>query len=174
MAASSTPSKDERMAKTSMVVASTTTSMAAYSHDDITTLFATVATALREVATLKARALKEVWNIAAVTPLEEGRGGIGICGKGVGSQELLAKGSDLLKRTCKDVVLDIYRDLLVWPGRHLLNDDEKRKYFWLKTDPRGVVEIELGNMISGLKGFPGFFSIIVQRRVDLETDLCIL
>ncbi|XLR10753.1 hypothetical protein S83_038691, partial [Arachis hypogaea] len=99
------------------------------SHDDITTLFATVATALREVATLKARALKEVWNIAAVTPLEEGRGGIGICGKGttntnynkynntntsdsreilngenflgVGSQELLAKGSDLLKRTCK-------------------------------------------------------------------------
>lgn len=80
--------------------------------------------ALRGAATLKARALKEVWNIAAVTPLEKGIGGIGICGKGtnnsnntstsdsgeilngenflgVCSQELLAKGSELLKRTRK-------------------------------------------------------------------------
>ena len=78
--------------------------------------------ALRGAATLKARALKEVWNIAAVTPLERGIG-IGICGKGpnsnsnstsdsgeiisgenflgVCSQELLAKGTELLKRTRK-------------------------------------------------------------------------
>ena len=79
--------------------------------------------ALRGAATLKARALKEVWNIAAVTPLERGIG-IGICGKGpnsnsntstsdsgeiiygenflgVCSQELLARGTELLKRTRK-------------------------------------------------------------------------
>lgn len=75
--------------------------------------------ALRGAATLKARALKEVWNIAAVTPLDRGMG-IGFCGKGnnglpsgsssgelapeenfggLYSQDLLARGSELLKRT---------------------------------------------------------------------------
>ncbi|KAM7256440.1 hypothetical protein ACFE04_012181 [Oxalis oulophora] len=94
------------------------------SYDDIVTLTAAAATALRGAATLKARALKEVWNIAAVLPVEKG---IGVCGKtgynnninrtgnqsfseelavgenfiGVCSQELLAKGSELLKRTRK-------------------------------------------------------------------------
>lgn len=77
--------------------------------------------ALRGAATLKARALKEMWNITAVTPLERSIG-IGICGKGNNSnsstsdsgeiinadnflgtcsQELLARGSELLKRTRK-------------------------------------------------------------------------
>lgn len=77
--------------------------------------------ALRGAATLKARALKEVWNIAAVTPLEKGMG-IGFCGKGnsglpssnssgeltpvenflgIDSQDLLARGTELLKRTRK-------------------------------------------------------------------------
>lgn len=85
--------------------------------------------ALRGAATLKARALKEVWNIAAVTPLEKGIGGINICVKGNNSntsntstsdsgeiihadnflgscsQELLAKGSELLKRTRKGNII---------------------------------------------------------------------
>lgn len=75
--------------------------------------------ALRGAATLKARALKEVWNIAAVIPVEKGvsaNGGgsngsssgsfsgelvpeenfLGIC-----SRELLARGCELLKRTRK-------------------------------------------------------------------------
>lgn len=39
------------------------------------------ATALRGAATLKARALKEVWNIAAVIPVEKGSG-VGWGGKG--------------------------------------------------------------------------------------------
>lgn len=79
--------------------------------------------ALRGATTLKARVLKEVWNIAAVAPLERGIG-TGICGQGpnsntststsdsgeipkaenflgVCSQELLAKGTELLKRTRK-------------------------------------------------------------------------
>ena len=75
--------------------------------------------ALRGAATLKARALKEVWNVASVTPVERGMGNgangnannnhpngkksiesfpreysIGVC-----NQELLARGSELLKRT---------------------------------------------------------------------------
>lgn len=77
--------------------------------------------ALRGAATLKARGLKEVWNIAAVTPVEKGNavGGsssssngsfsgellvpeenfLGIC-----SRELLARGCELLKRTRKGTI----------------------------------------------------------------------
>jgi hypothetical protein len=115
------------------------------SHDDIVTLTAAAATgtalkrshpyfcrdsipeftpfsfaALRGAATLKARALKEVWNIAAVLPAEKGASSA-LCGQvdtkhsdssfsgelpvagedflGVCNQELLAKGTELLKRT---------------------------------------------------------------------------
>jgi len=72
---------------------------------------------LRGAAQLKARALKEVWNIAAVIPVDKGtpkgggggyRGGelapvdnfLGIC-----SKELLAKGCELLKRTRKGLLM---------------------------------------------------------------------
>lgn len=70
--------------------------------------------ALRGAATLKARALKEVWNIAAVIPVDKG-GGDGSNGNsnggfsgelvsednflGICSRELLARGCELLKRT---------------------------------------------------------------------------
>lgn len=98
-----------------------------------------VVLALRGAATLKARALKEVWNIAAVIPVEKGAVGGGGGGGGGGhnqkhgaskqqqhrklesngssvsdvsleeennflgicSQELLARGTELLKRTRK-------------------------------------------------------------------------
>ncbi|OIW01974.1 hypothetical protein TanjilG_14063 [Lupinus angustifolius] len=88
---------------------------------------------------------------------------------GACNQELLAKGSELLKRTrkgnlhwktvsvyihrtCqvmlkmksrhvagnntkkkKNVVLDVCVNLAAWPGRHLFDEGEKRKYFRLKT-----------------------------------------
>lgn len=78
-------------------------------------------TALRGAATLKARALKDVWNMAAVIPVEKGNGNRN-GGNGIGSndgsngsfsgelipednflsicsQELLARGCELLKRT---------------------------------------------------------------------------
>ncbi len=79
-----------------------------------------VVAALRGAATLKARALKEVWNIAAVIPVEKGLGvggGNGSNGSsngsfsgelvpeenflGICSRELLARGCELLKRTRK-------------------------------------------------------------------------
>ena len=86
--------------------------------------------ALRGAATLKARVLKEVWNIAAVFPVEKnlagGGGGndngsngssnssfsgeivpeenfLGIC-----SRELLARGCELLKRTRTGILPEIY------------------------------------------------------------------
>ncbi|XP_059660459.1 VAN3-binding protein [Cornus florida] len=219
--------KDEQMAMTDMAVASAATLVAAQcveaaeavgadrdhltsaissavnvrSHDDIVTLAAAAATALRGAATLKARALKELWNIATAIPVENGVGtkaganGYGTHTNGGGAiefvpgenflsacnQELLAKGSELLKRTrkgdlhwkivCiyihrtgevmlkmkskhvggtftkkkKNVVLEVCKDLPAWPGRHLFEDGEKRRYFGLKTSTRGVVEFECRN-----------------------------
>ncbi|PIN07605.1 hypothetical protein CDL12_19822 [Handroanthus impetiginosus] len=227
-AASSGAGKDEQMAKTDMAVASAATLVAAQcveaaeamgaerdhlasvvssavnvrSAGDIMTLTAAAATALRGAATLKARALKEVWNIAAVIPVDKvtgatnsGNGGsngssngsfsgelvpeenfLGIC-----SRELLARGCELLKRTRKgdlhwkivsvyinkmgqvilkmksrhvagtvtkkkkNIVLEVVKDVPAWPGRHLLEGGDQRRYFALKTITRGVVEFECMN-----------------------------
>ncbi|KAF7818354.1 VAN3-binding protein [Senna tora] len=248
-AASSAPAKDEKMAKTDMAMASAATLVAAQcveaaeamgaerdhlasvvssavnvrSHDDITTLTAAAATALRGAATLKARALKEVWNIAAVAPLERSVG-IGLCGKsgnnhnstsdsgeivnaenflGVCSQELLARGTELLKRTRKgdlhwkivsvyihrtgqvmlkmkskhvvgtitkkkkNVVLDVCTDVASWPGRHLFEGGEQRRYFGLKTENRGIVEFECKNQREydiWTQGVSRLLSIVAERR----------
>ncbi|KAK8654258.1 hypothetical protein V6N13_128229 [Hibiscus sabdariffa] len=136
---SSTSGKNEQSTKTDLAVASAATLVAAQcveaaeamgaerdhlasvvssavnvrSHDDILTLTAAAATALRGAAALKARALKEVWNIASVIPAEK-TATVGLYAKGNSghsnrdngeelacSQELLAKGSELLKRTRK-------------------------------------------------------------------------
>ncbi|KAK6149360.1 hypothetical protein DH2020_016885 [Rehmannia glutinosa] len=224
-AASSSAGKDEQTAKTDTAVASAATLVAAQcveaaeamgaerdhlasvvssavnvqSAGDIMTLTASAATALRGAATLKARALKEVWNIAAVIPADKvigvtngGKNGssngslngelvreenfLGIC-----SRELLAKGCQLLKRTRngdlhwkvvsvyinrmgqvilkmksrhvsgtvtkkkKNVVIEVLKDIPAWPGRHLLEGGEHRRYFALKTVARGVVEFECRN-----------------------------
>ncbi|XP_042038254.1 VAN3-binding protein-like isoform X2 [Salvia splendens] len=143
-AASSGAGKDENMAKTDMAVASAATLVAAQcveaaeamgaerdhlasvvssavnvrSAGDIMTLTAAAATALRGAATLKARTLKDVWNVAAVAPLDKGAGVVsGVSGGSIGSssgefipeenfleicsRELLARGCELLKRTRK-------------------------------------------------------------------------
>ncbi|XVF80832.1 hypothetical protein PTKIN_Ptkin15bG0106900 [Pterospermum kingtungense] len=224
-ASSSTAGKNEQAAKTDMAVASAATLVAAQcveaaeamgaereslasvvssavnvrSHDDIATLTAAAATALRGAATFKARAVKEVWNVAAVLPAEKGIS-VGSCVKGnvnghsnrnhseelapgedfltACSQELLAKGTELLKRTRKgdlhwklvsvymnktgqvilkmkskhvggtftkkkkNVVLEVCKDMPAWPGRHLFDGGEQRRYFGLKTEARGIVEFE--------------------------------
>ncbi|MQL76330.1 hypothetical protein Taro_008709 [Colocasia esculenta] len=226
--------KDDQAAKTDMAVASAATLVAAHCVEaaeamgaerehlaavvgsavnvrtpgDIVTLTAAAATALRGAATLKARALKEVWNVAAVVPVEKGGVGdhhhrrhqqqqeeqqqqadekdqcssgellpednfLGLC-----SQELLARGTELLKRTRKGalhwkvisvyidktgqvmlklksryaagtltkkkkcVISDVCKDIPAWPGRHLLEGGEQRRYFGLKTTDRRVIEFE--------------------------------
>ncbi|GAV84994.1 Auxin_canalis domain-containing protein/PH_2 domain-containing protein [Cephalotus follicularis] len=226
-ASSSASGKNEQLTKTDMAMASAATLVAAQcveaaeamgaerdhlasvvssavnvrSYDGIVTLTAAAATALRGAATLKARAMKEAWNIAAVLPVEKGKG-IGVCGKGHNrhtsnsfsgelvdgenflgtcSQDLLAKGSELLKRTRKgdlhwkivsvyinkigqvmlkmkskyaagtmtkkdkSVVLEVSKDLPAWPGRHLVDGGEQRRYFGLKTETQRVVEFECKN-----------------------------
>lgn len=44
-----------------------------------------------------------------------------------------------------DVVLEVMRNIPAWPGRHLLEGGEHRRYFALKTVARGVVEFECRN-----------------------------
>ncbi|XP_074577107.1 VAN3-binding protein-like [Curcuma longa] len=175
---------------------------------DIVTLTAAAATALRGAATLKARALKDVWNIAAVIPVEKGTlnnhnhqrqnnrrkelesNGSGFIDElipeednflGICSQEFLAKGTDLLKRTRKgalhwkivsvhinhlgqvilktkskhvagtitkkkkSVIIDVCKDVQAWPGRHLLEGGELRRYFGLRTAEHRVIEFECLN-----------------------------
>ncbi|CAN1232975.1 VAN3-binding protein [Linum perenne] len=192
------------------------------SHDDITTLTAAAATALRGAATLKARALKDVLNVAAVIPMEKG---IGICGVGNGGggscnrdnrgeyspvtvdgfvgAEFLARGTELLKRTRKgdlhwkmvyvyihrtgevmlkmksrhvagaitkkkkNVVMEVHKDLPAWPGRHLLDDGDQRRYFGLQTSARGLVEFECRNQREHdiwTQGVSKLLAIVAQRR----------
>ncbi|KZV25953.1 hypothetical protein F511_08898 [Dorcoceras hygrometricum] len=180
-AASSRAGKDEQMAKTDMAVASAATLVAAQcveaaelmgaererlasvvssavnvrSAGDIMTLTAAAATALRGAATLKARAMKEVWNVASVIPVDKGmrvtnagstngssndsfsgelapeENFLGIC-----SRELLAKGCELLKRTRKGdlhwKIVSVYINrmgqvMLKMKSRHVAGTITKKK-----------------------------------------------
>ncbi|KAL9237645.1 hypothetical protein vseg_012169 [Gypsophila vaccaria] len=244
-AASSGSRKDQEAARTDMAVASAATLVAAQcveaaetmgaerdhlasvvssavnvrSAGDIMTLTAAAATALRGAATLKARALKDVWNIAAVLPAEKGMTGnngsnasscshsgelvpdenfLGIC-----TRELLARGCELLKRTRngdlhwkivsvyingvnqvilkmksrhvagtitkkkKNVVIEVIKDMPAWPGRHLLEGGDCRKYFGLKTILRGVVEFECRNQREydvWIEGVSRLLALAAERR----------
>ncbi|CAM0949056.1 unnamed protein product [Alopecurus aequalis] len=104
---------------------------------------------------------------------DESNNFLGIC-----CQELLARGTELLKRTRKgslhwkvvsvyinrtgvvmlkmksrhvagtitkkkkSVVVDVCRDVAAWPGRHLLEGGEHRRYFGLRTAEHRVIEFE--------------------------------
>ncbi|CAH9051495.1 unnamed protein product [Cuscuta epithymum] len=243
-AAASSTGKDEAAAKTDVAVASAAMLVAAQcvdaaeamgadrdrlmssvssainvrSHEDISTLTAAASTALRGAATLKARALKEVWSISTVIPIDKGLGvatgnnnsngfyeGLDIEENflGVCNQELLARGSELLKRTRngdlhwkivsvyihrggkvmlrmkskhvgntitkrkENVVLEVYKDIPAWPGRHLFEDGEQRKYFGLRTEVRGVVEFECKNQKQyemWTQGVSRLLYIVAERR----------
>ncbi|XP_021770298.1 VAN3-binding protein-like [Chenopodium quinoa] len=177
-AASGSSGKDEQAEQTDMAMASAATLVAArcveaaeamgaereqlatvissavnvQSHGDIMTLTAAAATALRGAATLKARTMKEVCNIAAVLPVEKGIKGenrhsrngsyngepdlqgenfLGLC-----NEELLARGSELLKRTrTGDLhwkVVSVYIDktiqvVLKMKSRHVTGITKKKK-----------------------------------------------
>ncbi|KAJ8512912.1 hypothetical protein OPV22_003346 [Ensete ventricosum] len=232
-ASASGSGKDDRAARTDVAVASAATLVAAQCVEaaeimgaerehlasvissavsvrtpgDVVALTAAAATALRGAATLKARALKEVWNIAAVIPVEKGgaannnhrrrrmqekeldSNSSGVSGEfvaeenflGLCSQELLARGTELLKRTRKgalhwkivsvyinkmdqvmlkmkskhvagtitkkkkSVIVEVCKGIQAWPGRHLLEGGEQRRYFGLRTAEQRIIEFECRN-----------------------------
>ncbi|GER34248.1 hypothetical protein STAS_10455 [Striga asiatica] len=130
-AATAADGKEEAVAKTNMAVASAATLVAAQcveaaeamgaERDHLASVVSSAVNvrspALRGAATLKARALKDVWNLASVIPVDKGMGvtGGGSNGSsngsfsgelvpeenflGICSRELLARGCELLKKT---------------------------------------------------------------------------
>lgn len=40
------------------------------------------------------------------------------------------------------MVLEVCKNIAAWPGRHLFEGGEQRRYFGLRTTIRGVVEFE--------------------------------
>ncbi|KAJ4888771.1 hypothetical protein Rs2_28519 [Raphanus sativus] len=193
-ASQSSSGHDEQVAKTDSAVASAATLVAAQcveaaeimgadrehlasvvssavnvrSAGDIMTLTAAAATALRGAATLKARALKEVWNIAAVIPVEKGvpKGGVGSGGGGgyqggltpednflgMYSRELLAKGCELLKRTREGdlhwKVVSVYINktkqvMLRMKSKHVAGTITKKKKY------------VVAELVKGLTAWPG-------------------
>ncbi|XP_078442727.1 VAN3-binding protein-like [Wolffia australiana] len=122
---------------------------------DVITLTAAAATALRAAATLKARTFKEVWNTAAVTPLERAHPQARRCRQGAAndddgseieveeesflelcSRDLLMRGTELLKRTRKGdlhwKVVSVYINkagqvMLKMKSRHVAGTIKKKK-----------------------------------------------
>ncbi|VAI27450.1 unnamed protein product [Triticum turgidum subsp. durum] len=123
---------------------------------------------------------------------------LGIC-----CQELLARGTELLKRTRKgslhwkvvsvyinrtgvvmlklksrhvagtitkkkkSVVVDVCRDLAAWPGRHLLEGGEHRRYFGLRTAEHRVIEFECASQREHdmwTKGVARLLAIVEGRK----------
>ncbi|RWV86636.1 hypothetical protein BHE74_00029180 [Ensete ventricosum] len=176
-AAASGSGKDDRVARIDMAVASAATLVAAQCVEAAESMGAErehLASVVGSAVNVRtpgdiARALKDVWNIAAVIPVEKGAMGnhnnhhrnkqqkdsenngssfgdefvpeednfLGLC-----SQEFLAKGTDLLKRTRKGVVVEVCKEIQAWPGRHLLQGGEQRRYFGLRTAEHRVIEFE--------------------------------
>nr|GMD25080.1 VAN3-binding protein-like [Ipomoea batatas] len=209
-AASSSNGKDENTAKADMAVASAAMLVAAQcvetaeamgadrdhlmsaissavnvrSHGDISTLTAAAATALRGAATLKARALKEVWNMASVIPSDEVAAAVGRGGKGdlhwkIVSVYIHRSGEVVLKmkskhvantitKKKKNVVLEVCKDIAAWPGRHLFEGGEQFRYFGLKTQVRGLIEFECKNQKEyemWTQGVSRLLSIVAERKL---------
>ncbi|XP_034915199.1 VAN3-binding protein isoform X2 [Populus alba] len=67
----------------------------------------------------------------------------------------------------KNVVLEVCKDLPTWPGRHLLEGGDQRRYFGLKTLARGIVDFECKNQREHdiwTQGVSRLLSIVSQRK----------
>ncbi|KAJ0242503.1 Auxin canalization protein [Hirschfeldia incana] len=160
------------------------------SAGDIMTLTAAAATALRGAATLKARALKEVWNIAAVIPVEKGipKGSVG---RGLGggyqagltpednflgicSRELLAKGCELLKRTREGdlhwKVVSVYINrtkqvMLKMKSKHVAGTITKKKKYVVVELVKGLTAWSGRELLEGGADLRYFGLKTLEKRV---------
>lgn len=91
--------------------------------------------------------------------------GTKVCVKRIKRFSLLILISHLLNFS--DLVLEVLKDMPAWPGRHLLEGGENRKYFGLKTVMRGVVEFECRNQREydiWTQGVSRLLSIAAEKR----------
>jgi len=68
---------------------------------------------------------------------------------------------------CAGVVIDVCRDVAAWPGRHLLEDGEHRRYFGLRTAEHRVIEFECTSQREHemwTKGVARLLSIAAERK----------
>ena len=66
-----------------------------------------------------------------------------------------------------DVVVEVCKDMPAWPGRHLFDGVEQRRYFGLKTATRGTIEFECKNRREyeiWTQGVTRLLSIVTERR----------
>lgn len=66
-----------------------------------------------------------------------------------------------------DLVLEVCKELPAWPGRHLFEGGELRRYFGLRTESRGLVEFECKNRKEyeiWTQGVCNLLSMAAQRK----------
>lgn len=66
-----------------------------------------------------------------------------------------------------DVVLEVCMDMPAWPGRHLFDGGDQRRYFGLKTESRGIVEFECKTQTEyefWTRGVSRLLSIVAERK----------
>nr|GMD15489.1 VAN3-binding protein-like [Ipomoea batatas] len=172
------------------LTAAITSAVNVRSHGDISTLTAAAATALRGAATLKARALKEGLDVEEnflgacnQELLARGRELLKRTRDGelhwkIVSVYIHRSGEVVLKmkskymantvtKKKKNVVIEVCKDIPAWPGRHLLEDGEQRRYFGLRTEVRGLVEFECKNQKEydmWTQGVSRLLSIVAERK----------
>ncbi|KVI12398.1 protein of unknown function DUF828 [Cynara cardunculus var. scolymus] len=204
-AAASASRKDEQMAKTDMAVASAATLVAAQCVEAAEAMGAEREHLIAAVnSAVNARALKEVWNIAAVIPVDRGvkenknhgksssyceellpeENFLGICdlhwkivsvyihrtGQVMLKMKSKHVGSTITKKK-KNVVLEVCKNLPAWPGRHLFEGGEQRRYFGLRTTIRGVVEFECRNQREydmWTQGISRLLSIVAEKKLGRQ------
>lgn len=64
-------------------------------------------------------------------------------------------------------MLEVCKDVPAWPGRHLFDGGEQRRYFGLKTEARGLVEFECKNQSEyelWTRGVSRLLSMVAERQ----------
>ena len=67
-----------------------------------------------------------------------------------------------------DVVLEVIKIIQAWPGRHLFDGGEQRRYFGLRTSIRGVVEFECRSQREydmWTQGVSRLLSIVAEKKL---------
>lgn len=70
------------------------------------------------------------------------------------------------------MVLEVYKDMPAWPGRHFREGGEQRYYFGLRTEMRGIVEFECKNKKEHdmwTRGVLNLLTIVAEKKYRRQT-----